>query len=180
MFSETQDLPDLPPHLIPETKGLVGQALRVIQGIPACVWVVNEHTEAITVVVSQYRPSRLWTDAGLNASTTGVGFDLSTTVSRLPSRLSYQPIFQRLTSTFLIDQGFTPPTTRKTLAPAAPAPKQSIATFPLWTRRDGFGVITVFVGATQTLYIENDRIPIGATAYFRNKPDLHIKEYGSD
>ncbi|BCR94917.1 uncharacterized protein AKAW2_11963S [Aspergillus luchuensis] len=155
MFSETQDLPDLPPHLIPETNGLVGQALRVIQGIPACVWVVNEHTEAIAVVVSQYRPSRLWTDAGLNASTTGVGFDLSTTT-------------------------FTPPATRKTLAPAAPAPKQSIATFPLWTRRDGFGVITVFVGATQTLYIENDRIPIGATTYFRNEPDLHIQEYGSD
>ncbi|PYH30985.1 uncharacterized protein BO87DRAFT_461838 [Aspergillus neoniger CBS 115656] len=155
MFSETQDLPDLPPHLNPETRGLVGQALRSIQGIPACVWVVNEHTEAITVVVSQYRPSRLWTDAGLNASTTGVGFDLSTTT-------------------------FTPPATRKTLAPAAPAPKRSMATFPLWTRRDGFGVITVFVGSTQTLYIENDRIPIGATAYFRNEPDLHIKEYGSD
>ncbi|KAI2844280.1 hypothetical protein CBS147320_4236 [Aspergillus niger] len=152
MLSETQDLPNLPPHLLPETKGIVGQALRSIKGIPACVWVVNEHTEAITVVVSQYRPSRLWTDAGLNASTTGVGLDLSTTT-------------------------FTPPATRKTLAAAAPGKKQCMATFPLWTRRDGFGVITVFVGATQTLYIENDRIPIGATAYFRNEPDLYIREY---
>ena len=55
--------------------------------------------------------------------------------------------------------------------------KPSTAAFPLWTRRDGFGVITVFVGAAQTLYIENDRISMGATAYFRNEPDLHIVEF---
>ncbi|KAJ6050697.1 uncharacterized protein N7446_010806 [Penicillium canescens] len=81
MLSEAQDLPELPPHLLTEPKGYFNQALRRVKGVPACVWVVNEHTEAITVVVSQYRPSRLWTEASLNVSTTGAGFDLSTTVS---------------------------------------------------------------------------------------------------
>ncbi|OJJ96325.1 hypothetical protein ASPACDRAFT_1883062 [Aspergillus aculeatus ATCC 16872] len=161
MLSDEQELPALPPHLHPESrrvrKGIFGQALRSIRGVPACVWVINEHTEPITVVVSPYRPSRLWTEAGLNVSTTGVGIDISTAT-------------------------FTPPATRKTLPAAVPGQlKPPTAVFPLWTRRDGFGVITVLVGATTTptLYIENDRIPIGATAYFRNEPDLHVKEYST-
>ncbi|KAJ5743847.1 hypothetical protein N7533_008717 [Penicillium manginii] len=149
MLSEAQDLPELPPHLLPASRGYLSRTINRIKGIPACIWVVNEHTEAITVVVSQYRPSRLWTEAGLNISTTGVGFDLSTT-------------------------SFTPPVTRKTLPAAIKSQKPLTAAFPLWTRRDGFGVITVFVGVGQTLYIENDRIPMGATAYFRNEPNLHI------
>ncbi|RAH48750.1 caspase family protein [Aspergillus brunneoviolaceus CBS 621.78] len=156
MLSDEQELPALPPHLHSESKSIFGQALRSIRGVPACVWVINEHTEPITVVVSPYRPSRLWTEAGLNASTTGVGIDISTVT-------------------------FTPPATRKTLPAAAPGQqKPPTAVFPLWTRRDGFGVITVLVGATTpTLYIENDRIPIGATAYFRNEPDLHVREYST-
>ncbi|PYI32683.1 hypothetical protein BP00DRAFT_340756 [Aspergillus indologenus CBS 114.80] len=155
LLSDEQELPALPPHLLPESRGYLGQALRSIQRVPACVWVVNEHTEAITVVVSQYRPSRLWTEARLNVSTTIVGFDVSTAT-------------------------FTPPATRKTLPAAAPGQKPPTAVFPLWTRRDGFGVITVLVGTTTpTLYIENDRIPIGATAYLRNQSDLHIREYST-
>jgi hypothetical protein len=49
--------------------------------------------------------------------------------------------------------------------------------FPLWTRKGGFGVISIFTGAEKKLFIENDRIPIGATAYFTNKPDLTIVGY---
>jgi len=49
--------------------------------------------------------------------------------------------------------------------------------FPLWTRKDGFGVITVFRGREEQPYIENDRIPAGAIAYFNNSPNLRILEY---
>jgi len=49
--------------------------------------------------------------------------------------------------------------------------------FPLWTRKEGFGVITVFKGSDKTLFIENDRIPLGSTASFEGKPDLKIVEY---
>jgi hypothetical protein len=49
--------------------------------------------------------------------------------------------------------------------------------FPLWTRKEGFGVITVFKGSDKTLFIENDRIPLGSTAFFAGKPDLKIVEY---
>ena len=55
--------------------------------------------------------------------------------------------------------------------------KSSTAVFPLWTRKEGFGVISIFTGPGQTLYIENDRIPIGATAYFTNQPDLRTVGY---
>jgi hypothetical protein len=35
----------------------------------------------------------------------------------------------------------------------------------------------VFKGPEQILYIENDRVPLGATVYFANKPDLRIVKY---
>lgn len=49
--------------------------------VPPCVWVVNEHSEEIIVVISQYRPSRLWSGTDLNASASGAGLGFSTTVS---------------------------------------------------------------------------------------------------
>jgi hypothetical protein len=49
--------------------------------------------------------------------------------------------------------------------------------FPLWTRKEGFGVITVFRGFDKTLFIKNDRIPLGSRAFFEGKPDLKIVEY---
>jgi hypothetical protein len=55
--------------------------VRTVQKIPACVWVVNQHTEEITVVVSKYRPNRLLSGGGINASTTGAGLSFTTTVS---------------------------------------------------------------------------------------------------
>lgn len=49
--------------------------------------------------------------------------------------------------------------------------------FPLWTRKDGFGVISVFKGPEQRLFIENDQVPLGAMAYFTGQPDLSIVNY---
>jgi len=50
------------------------------QGIPPHVWVVNQCNEEITVVVSRYRPDRVLSGVGVNASATGAGLDFSTTV----------------------------------------------------------------------------------------------------
>ena len=70
------------------------------------------------------------------------------------------------------------PATTKTLAPEIENKQASLAVFPLWTRNDGFGVISIFKGSEKLLYIENDRIPAGATAYFRNTPNLTVVPYG--
>ncbi len=51
-----------------------------MQGISACVWVVNQHSEEITVVVSRYRPNRLLSGIDISGSSTGVGASYSTTV----------------------------------------------------------------------------------------------------
>jgi hypothetical protein len=50
----------------------------------------------------------------------------------------------------------------------------------MWTRKDRFGVITIFKGSSELPYIENDRIPLGATAYFVNRPDLEFVEYKAE
>ncbi len=52
-----------------------------------------------------------------------------------------------------------------------------MAVFPLWTLRGAFGVISIFTGPEKKLFIENDMIPIGATAYFNKEPNLAIVEY---
>ncbi len=75
-------------------------------------------------------------------------------------------------------QTFVTPATTKILAPVTDQTGRSAATFPLWTRKEEFGIISVFTGRDRTLFIENDRVPAGATVYFRNKPDLTIVGYG--
>ena len=62
-------------------QGVIGALTRVIKGIPPCIWVVNQHTEEITVVVSRYRPSLRFSGGGANASPTGAGLNYSTMVS---------------------------------------------------------------------------------------------------
>ena len=56
-------------------------------------------------------------------------------------------------------------------------PLLAMGVFPLWTCSGAFGVISIFTGPEKKLYIENDKIPIGATAYFKNEPNLAIVEY---
>ena len=77
-------------------------------------------------------------------------------------------------------QTYLTPATKKTLPGAAGDKESAKVCFPLWTRRDGFGVVSIFIGVEKVLYIENDRIPLGATGYFLNKPDLRVVEYGSE
>jgi hypothetical protein len=74
---------------------------------------------------------------------------------------------------------FRGPATRKTLSAHGADNGASSAAFPLWTRKEAFAVISIFKGPEKTLYIENDRVPLGATAYFANKPDLTILEYAA-
>ena len=79
----------------------------------------------------------------------------------------------------LIDlQTWVGPATKKTLAPQACGKGQCMAVFPLWTRKEGFGVISVFRGPQKELFIENDRVPLGATVYFNGEADFDIVEYG--
>jgi hypothetical protein len=74
-------------------------------------------------------------------------------------------------------QTYLGPATKKTLAPQVRDREGSTAVFPLWTRNDDFGVISIFTGPDKILFIENDKVPAGATACFRNKPNLAILEY---
>ncbi|KAJ5210188.1 hypothetical protein N7491_009995 [Penicillium cf. griseofulvum] len=152
--TEVEDLPRYPPRREPTPKGIFGAAVRKLKNIPPCVWVVNQHSEEITVVVSKYKPNRILTGMGVNASPTGVGLH-----------------FETMT--------FVGPASRKTLAAQDQGREESTAVFPLWTRKEGFGVISVFKGPEKILYIENDMVPLGATVYFANKPDLRIVKYQS-
>ncbi|KAK2729490.1 hypothetical protein CKAH01_10173 [Colletotrichum kahawae] len=137
----------------PVPKGSFGALLRKLKGVPACVWVVNQHDEEITVVVSKHRPCRMLTGFEVNLSTTGGGIGLSQTT-------------------------YVGPATKKTLQPESKTKSESRATFPLWTSKDGFAVVTVFIGQEKRLHIENDRILAGATAYVGHGPDLRIEPYG--
>ncbi|KAF3491640.1 uncharacterized protein GIQ15_01157 [Arthroderma uncinatum] len=151
-LTEWAHLPPLPPDLDPSPRGMMGALTRVVRRIPPCVWVVNQHIEEVTVVVSKYHPNRILTGGGINASISGAGIDLSSTT-------------------------FTGPATKKTLQPQSKDPQAAIGVFPLWSRNEGFGVITIFTGPERTLFSENDLIPAGATAYFVNRPDLRIVEF---
>jgi hypothetical protein len=49
---------------------------------------------------------------------------------------------------------------------------------PLWNRSQDHGVITVYAGSEKRLTIEQDRVPMGATAIFKGLLDLVIVGYG--
>jgi hypothetical protein len=38
-------------------------------------------------------------------------------------------------------------------------------------------VITIYKGKDKELFIENDRVPMGATVFFENNPDLTIVRF---
>ncbi|KJK67836.1 Caspase domain protein [Aspergillus parasiticus SU-1] len=152
MVVEWADALSYPLDSVP--KGIFGAILRTSKNIPPCIRVINQHTEEITVVVSKYRPNRMLSDVGINASATGAGINFSTTT-------------------------FNGPATKKTLASQTDECGCCVATFPLWSRSEGFGVISIFKGPEKVLYIENDRVPAGATAYFANKPNLRLEKYAA-
>lgn len=55
------------------SQGVAGALARTLKGIPPCVWVINQHDDEITVVVSKYRPNRLLSGVEINLSATGGG-----------------------------------------------------------------------------------------------------------
>lgn len=73
--------------------------------MPPCVWVINQHIEDITVVVSKYRPNRLLTDGGASASSTGGGLNFSATVMPAKS-LSMSPVSLINELTDLLSSGY--------------------------------------------------------------------------
>ncbi|KAH0548312.1 hypothetical protein GP486_007994, partial [Trichoglossum hirsutum] len=149
---EWTGLPRLPPSLEPTEKGTVGGVVRLVKRVPLCVWVINEHSEEITVVVSQYAPNRILGSVGASYPTAGGAFGFNTTT-------------------------FLSPATKKTLAPRSQDREGSIAVFPLWKAKCAFAVISVFKGPEKVPYIEGDRVPVASTAYFVNKPNLKLVGY---
>ncbi|KAH7161000.1 hypothetical protein EDB81DRAFT_755592 [Dactylonectria macrodidyma] len=123
---------------------------------------VPKHIEDITVVASTYRPPRLLTGGGVELSATGGGLNFNATVSH-----SHRPFYET----------FLRPATQKTLAPQHLDRERSMAVSPFSTRKDGFGVISIFIRPDKTLYIENDEVSLGATAYFVNRRNLTIEKY---
>ncbi|KAK7911801.1 hypothetical protein PG985_014282 [Apiospora marii] len=138
------------------SKGLLGAVFRGLTGAKSQVQVVNEHDEDITVVVSRYCAHRKLSGMGVTVSGTAFGFSFETTT-------------------------FKSPATSKILVPKKLNQAGSFAIFPLWTRMDGFGVITIFTGRgnDRKLFIENDLIRVGATVYFRGNANLDIVEPSS-
>ncbi|CAH0050994.1 unnamed protein product [Clonostachys solani] len=133
-------------------RGPIGALIRTAMGIPPYVRVVNEHDEDILVVVSKYRPNQMLSSAGITVSATGMGVTFDST-------------------------SFLSPACKKPLAGRAEGREKSTGSFPLWTREEGFGVISIFKGPQQELCIENDQIPLGATAFFSGQPNLRIIDF---
>ncbi|KAL6229102.1 hypothetical protein BDW75DRAFT_225668 [Aspergillus navahoensis] len=148
------NLPHLAQPTEPKPKGIFTALVTKIKQIPACIYVVNLHNEPITVVVSKHRPNRLLSGVEIQASITGAGLNFTSAT-------------------------YTGPASRKTLAAAEEGAGSSRGEFPLFDRHEDFGVISIFKvdGDEKVLYIENDRVPMGATAYFVNKPDLEIVKF---
>jgi hypothetical protein len=76
----------------------------------------------------------------------------------------------------MCQQAFNTEDTEKKLAPQARDADKSIAAFPLWTREDGFGIISIFIGPDKTPCILNDRVRMGARVYFKGGPDLVLDD----
>ncbi|KAJ4229242.1 hypothetical protein NW757_014078 [Fusarium falciforme] len=137
----------------PEAKSVSG-LIRKWKGVPPYVRVVNKHDEEILVVVSKHRPGKQLTEIGVDASAAGGGANFACST-------------------------FQYPVCKKTLAPYNETGDNNgiMGIFPLWTRKEGFGVVSIYKGPQRKLYIENDQIPIGATAYFSNTPNLELFDY---
>lgn len=74
-------------------------------------------------------------------------------------------------------QNWDSPASTKTLVPESEDSHGAVGKFPLWTRRNGFGVVSIFVGAEKKVFVENDQVKMGVIAYFRNRPNLIAVPY---
>ncbi|KAJ2979476.1 hypothetical protein NQ176_g3233 [Zarea fungicola] len=107
---------------LPPPEGAFDETVRFRSRRPPTIRVVNQHRHDITVVVSKYKPQRRITAGGVQVSPSGAGLNIESTTYLLPA-------------------------TQKTLASEQKDPQRCSATFPLWTRGDGYGVISIFIGA---------------------------------
>ncbi|KAM0544700.1 hypothetical protein ACHAPJ_011687 [Fusarium lateritium] len=162
-----EDLPEgrsvtrqLPP-VERDERGIISGVVRWAKGTPSQVWVVNNSNEDIQVVVSKYLPNRMLAGGGVNASATGGGINLDTTV--------------------LSRKTFVSPACKKTIPAQKEDQDPSYGIFPLWTRKEGFGVISILKkkspDADWEVDIENDQIPIGTVAYYSGGPNLQIVKH---
>lgn len=76
---------------------------------------------------------------------------------------------------------FPSPVAKKKLAGYQPeladaGGRSHIGKFPLWTRYDGHGVISIIYEDEKEPFISNDSIPLGFTAYFDGDPDMRLVE----
>lgn len=79
----TEEGKDLYSHLrgaTTEAKSGLGQFIRFVKRVPPYVWVINQHTEEITVVVNKFRPNRQLSNIGVGVSIPGGSLDIGTTV----------------------------------------------------------------------------------------------------
>ncbi|KAF5861709.1 hypothetical protein ETB97_012660 [Aspergillus alliaceus] len=129
------------------SKSSLGQFIRFVRRIPPYIWVINQTDEEITVVVKKYAPTRRVVGTQVNVSLIGGGISLDFESSKIKD-------------------------TEKKLAPQARDPVKSLAIFPLWTRADGFGIISIFKGTDRNPVIQNGRVRISARVYFRGGPNL--------
>jgi hypothetical protein len=61
----------------------------------------------------------------------------------------------------------------KKIVPESHDPSNSMASFPLWTRHEGFGVISIYKDSDlKTWHILNDYVKMGARVYFKGGPNL--------
>ncbi|PVH70533.1 hypothetical protein DL98DRAFT_661102 [Cadophora sp. DSE1049] len=124
-----------------ESKGTSGAIYRLVTGVPPEIRVVNESDDQITVTVSPKRPRRLLTSMGADGSASSGGINFDTTLYNLPAA-------------------------KQTLAPKQMGHERSSATFPLFTRRSGCGVVSISIGDNHTAWIENSRVQAGTTVCF--------------
>lgn len=124
--------------------------------------------------MSKLRPSRLWTGSELNVSATGGGVTFSTEVRRLWYLLQAICLLNAYNA---LKQTYALPTTKKTLGPYTNGQSPVTAIFPLWNRKEGCGVVCIYLGKEERCFIMNDQVPIGATAVFTGQPDMEIIEY---
>ncbi|KAE8394865.1 hypothetical protein BDV23DRAFT_179254 [Aspergillus alliaceus] len=126
------------------SKSSLGQFIRFVRRIPPYI---NQTDEEITVVVKKYSPARRVVGTQVNVSLIGGGISLDFESSKIEG-------------------------TEKKLALRARDPDKSLAVFPLWTRADGFGIISIFKGTDRNPVIQNGRVWMGARVYFRGGPNL--------
>jgi hypothetical protein len=77
-----------------------------------------------------------------------------------------------------LEQTYALPAAKKTLGPYTNGQSPVTGTFPLWNRREGCGVVCIYLGYEERCFIMNDQVPLGATAVFKCQPDMEIIEYG--